>query len=96
MTQNIKHKKIGLGKVLILNGFREAYISLPHKNMAPVRAAICEACYWTEPVFRTKMSGRSPFRIYEVEKIEELFRQYNIDAWTGEQLAGPQTKTPKP
>lgn len=79
-------KQPGLGKELKEGGFKKAYHSLPHNKLKEARAEICRLCYWNEGTFRMKLSGRIPFRVYEIMKIEDFFTGQNLSAWTGELL----------
>jgi hypothetical protein len=74
------------GKEIKLGGFKEAYDSLPFNKRSQVRDQLCNTCYWSINTFRTKLSGKIPFRIYEIEKIESIFKIHNLNAWTGEEL----------
>jgi hypothetical protein len=78
--------KASFGKEFKEGGFREAFDMLPFKKRNEAKDELCKLCYWNANIFRTKLSGKIAFRIYEIEKVEEFFRTYNINAWTGEQL----------
>lgn len=80
-------KKPGIGKEIKEGGFKEAYHSLPYNKLKEAREEICNRCYWTEGNFRQKLNGKHPFRIYEIGQIEDYFKTYNINAWTGKNLS---------
>lgn len=75
-TQKVRIKKEG--------GFKEAFHSLPHKLLPEARDKISELCFWNINTFNAMLKGTRKFRTYEIERIEEYFAQFNIDAWTGE------------
>jgi hypothetical protein len=75
-----------IGKEIKEGGFKEAYDSLPYNKRQEARKEVCKLCYWNDNIFYTKLKGRVAFRVYEIEKIESVFKTYNIDAWTGEKL----------
>jgi hypothetical protein len=81
-------KSVGIGKELRPEGFKNGYYNLPHIKMKEVKKQICTACYWSDGNFRLKLSGKTPFRIYEIDQINEIFSKYNLNAWTGEQING--------
>jgi len=81
-----KVKEAGYGKEFKEGGFREAYHSLPYKQMPEAREVISKACYWNEPKFKSMVRGKVPFRIYEIQQIEKYFALHNLNAWTGEPL----------
>jgi hypothetical protein len=81
-----KEKLIRQGKEMKEGGFREAYHSLPYKKMTEAKAEICRVCYWSPSVFTLKLAGKIAFRLYEIEQIEEFFKTYNLNAWTGDPL----------
>jgi hypothetical protein len=81
-----KVKEAGYGKEFKPGGFKEAYHSLPYKQMPEAREEICRSCYWNTLKFKTMVSGKVPFRIYEIQQIEKYFASHNLNAWTGETL----------
>lgn len=81
-----KESLIKQGKEIKEGGFREAYHSLPHKKMPEAKAEICRLCYWSNSIFQMKCTGKLPFRMYEIDQIENYFKLHNLNAWTGEPL----------
>jgi hypothetical protein len=86
MKMKTKVKEAGFGKQFKVEGFREAYHSLQHKQMPEARDEICRLCYWSTSKFRSMVMGKMPFRVYEIEQIEKYFATHNLNAWTGENL----------
>lgn len=41
---------------------------------------------WSLSIFYFKKRGDTPIWDYEENVVEEVFRKYGINAWTGEQL----------
>lgn len=79
-------KQVLLGKEYREGGFRRGYFSLPFNKMGEAREEICQLCFWNEDKFRRMLNGSKPFRLYEIEQLENYFRSKNINAWTGENL----------
>jgi hypothetical protein len=76
----------GVGKKIIEGGFKKAFHSVEKSCRISVRTEICSICFWGIETFKLKLSGRRPFRIYEVDKITEFFAAKGLDAWTGEPI----------
>ena len=74
-------KKLQTGKVMIEGGFRDAYESLQLKDVKVVRELICNTCYWSYQTFIKRIDGNRPFRIYEVQSIEKIFKKKGIVAF---------------
>jgi hypothetical protein len=78
--------KLGIGKEMKQGGFKNAFHSMPHKQLQFAREEICRRCYWSKATFISKLAGNRPFRVFEINQLEQFFIEHNIDAWTGESL----------
>lgn len=83
-TQNI----INMVKTrrLYSDGFYKAFIALPYGQIREAREKIIKECSWSRSTFDKKMRGLTPFSNLEVKFLEEFFREYGIDAWTGQNI----------
>jgi hypothetical protein len=79
-------KNPGRGKEYREGGFITALHMLPYAFVPKAREEICQMCYWSYSIFRLKVRGKKPFRIYEIQQIEKYFSSHNLNAWTGEIL----------
>ena len=82
----MEQKQALIGREVRAGGFKAGYHSLPHKMLQEARMEICRLCYWNINSFNGRLNGKRPFRVYEIEQIEKYFQQYNLNAWTGEEL----------
>lgn len=69
-----------------LRGFRAGFDSLPRKHLLEVRGILMEKCGWSKQSFYHKCNGINKLHSLEIPVIEEVFAEFNIDAWTGEYL----------
>jgi hypothetical protein len=75
--------------------FKPGYDMLPGKFQTPVRIEIMERCGWTTyATFLNKKSGKVPIRPPEFEIVAEIFAEYNLDPWTGDDLSEIPEETP--
>lgn len=66
--------------------FNESYYSLPANAIKSVKHRMMTEMNWSISTFHYKRRGESPIKPDEVGKIEKLFAEYGIDAWTGKTL----------
>ena len=69
-------------KIVKPGGFQNAFDSLPHNKRQESMEEICNLCFWNECVFKSRKIGKTPFRSYEIERIEEYFKSKNLNAWS--------------
>ncbi len=86
MNTVIQKEKEHPGKTMRPGGFKRAYHSMPHSELAMVRIEICEKCFWSYATFRSKINGRRYFTVFEAAIIADYFAEKGIDAWSGEPL----------
>ena len=67
-------------------GFRTAYDNLPCKSQREVRKEITTLFRWSLRRFYSRMTGESAIREDEIKGVEEVFKKYGLDAWTGNRL----------
>lgn len=82
MKQNNTNKQLDKTK----NGFREAYDNLPCKTQKQVRKFLMDSIPWGIATFYNKLKGVTAIKPNEVEAVEEAFKKYGLDAWTGQTL----------
>ena len=67
-------------------GFDAAWMLLSHEQKWEVEKELRDRCDWAISTFFTKRTGLRPIRKLEIPVVEEVFRKYNIDAWTGKKI----------
>ena len=70
----------------VINGFDDAFMNLRSKDQLPVRKELMELLGWAISSFYIKKNGDTPIKEKEIPVIEDVFRRYGLDAWTGKQL----------
>lgn len=65
-------------------GFEEAFKSVPKNKILRVRQELMIALQWSIALFYYKKRGDTPIWEHEEFIIEQTFKRYRIDAWTGE------------
>ena len=63
--------------------FSTAYESLPGNKIMEVRQDLMRRLDWSMSVFYYKKRGDTPIWEHEEQIIEEIFRTYNLNPWTG-------------
>lgn len=72
--------------VKIKRSWRIGYISLPAKHQGAIREKIMEELNWDYHMMRFRMVARVYMYKAEVDKLREIFAEYNIDPFTGKAL----------
>ena len=67
-------------------GFNEAFEALTDELRYAVEIELRQKCDWAANTFYTKRKGIRPVRKLEIPVVEEVFRKYNIDVWTGKKI----------
>lgn len=80
-------KKQKRNTVLTRKPFKPGWDTLPAKMQKGVMNTLRERCGWlTYQTFFNKKHGNVPIRPPEIEIVEETFKAFNLDPWTGEYL----------
>lgn len=79
-------KRSKKAKVVNYNGFSEAFDNLPNKFRATIRRELQKRLGWSISSFYYKRAGDSPLRENEVSVLEEVFKRFDLNPWTGERL----------
>jgi hypothetical protein len=82
----MKKVKCSVGFKIKEEGFKAALYALSPADQEEARAEICRLCFWTDSLLKAKWTGKRPFKMFEIQQIENFFAARNINAWTGEPL----------
>jgi hypothetical protein len=72
--------------MVVKEGFLKGYTRLPGFEQRELRDGLMEKTGWCISTFYHRCNGRIALKPLEIPVVEELFKQYNIDPWTGERL----------
>lgn len=81
--RNNNHYRVWAGKKEFLP-FNKAYENLRANQQRPVREQICDYLAIGQEMFYTIKNGNRPINKLQKMYIESLFKEYGIEAWTGE------------
>lgn len=67
--------------------FAASFEELSARKQTALRNQLSEECGWrSRTTFWNRLTGFRPVRKTEIRIIEEAFRTYGMDAWTGKRL----------
>lgn len=69
-----------------IQGFEEAFNSLPRNQIKPIRQELMRTLGWSVSIFYYKKRGDTSIWEHEVPVIDAIFCRFKIDARTGEPI----------
>jgi hypothetical protein len=66
--------------------FKTAFGELRVKEAPIVKKTIMKMCKWSDQTWSNKKDGKRGFEAKEAAIVETTFREFGIEAWSGEEL----------
>lgn len=66
-----------------IENFRRAYGELKVIEAPIVKQTIMKQCKWSHQTFSHKKEGKRRYTLEEINVVEDTFRAFGIEAWSG-------------